>query len=144
MSLDLDFNISLSKEEIEEKTPIKVHIIGEDEYLVDEYDNVVTFNGYGITIRGQNPYKILDELIQVFNIMFIDDEAMDQLREEPEKQTLDEVYETTMIRYDYSIVDGKVIIPKRTEDFYKPYVDRVIVFTKDDDTNQDDDDELPF
>lgn len=138
MSLDLNFNKSLSAKEIEEKTSLKVEVKDGSEFLVDTYGNVVFFKGYGITLYGgpRNPWKILDELIQAFDIMFIDDSAIDKLDYEPEKYKADDLFWETMNEYGY-VQDGKVVVPEREEKDYLPYPER-------ENKNGGDGEELPF
>jgi hypothetical protein len=121
MSLDLNFNKSISKDEIEEKTSLKVITNGGSEFLEDQYGNVVFFKGYGITLYGlRNSTKILDELIRAFEIMFLDDNAMDKYHYESEKYKDVDLWMETMDRYGY-IIDGKVVIPERDESEYLPH-----------------------
>lgn len=138
MSLDFNFNKSLSAKEIEENTSLKVVLNNSVEYLRDQYDNVVCFKGYGITLYGapRNPWKIFDELIRAFDVMFIDDSAMDKLYYEPEKYNAEDLFLETMNKYGY-VIDGKIIVPKRTEEDYLPYSPR-------EDNGGEIDDELPF
>lgn len=138
MSLDLNFNKSLSTEEIEQKTSLKVEKQNGSEFLTDQYGNTVFFKGYGITLYGgpRNPTKILDELINAFNIMFIDDEAIDKLDYEPEKYDADKLFHETMDKYGY-VTDGKVIVPAREESEYEP-------FKRDEEEKTGDDSDLPF
>jgi hypothetical protein len=70
MSLDINFNKTISTKEIIEKTTLKVVEKDGSNFLEDEYGNVVFFKDYGITLYGgpRNPTKILDELIKVFDI----------------------------------------------------------------------------
>ncbi|MBP9758744.1 hypothetical protein KBD45_03540 [Candidatus Dojkabacteria bacterium] len=122
MSLDLEFNKSLSAKEIEEKTSLKVEVHNGSEFLKDQYGNIVFFKSYGITLYGgpRNPQKILDELIRAFDIMFIDDEAIDKLDYESEKYKAEDLFLETMDKYGY-VTDGKIIVPERDESEYLPY-----------------------
>jgi hypothetical protein len=121
MSLDFNFNKSLSTKEIEEKTSLKVIETDGLQDLVDTYGNTVFFKGYGITLYGlRNPTKILDELINAFGIMFIDDDAEDKLHYEPEKYKDRDLYFETMETYGY-VIDGVVKVPEREESEYLPY-----------------------
>lgn len=126
MSLDINFNKSLTSKEIEEKTSLKVEVEDGSEFLKDQYGNMVFFKGYGITLYGgpKNPWKILDELIRVFEIMFIDDEAIDKLDYEPEKYKAEDLFFETMKNYGY-IQDNKIVVPEREETYYLPYPPRV-------------------
>ena len=138
MSLDLNFNKSLSTQEIIEKTSIKVEEKHGSEFLVDQYGNAVFFKGYGITVRGSNPTKILDELIQAFDIMFLDDDAEDKLHYEPEKYKEEDVYWETMDSYGY-VIDGVIQVPERDDSKYLPFPKIELSSS-----NNDDDDDLPF
>ena len=140
MSLDINFNKSISTEEIKEKTTLKVVENDGSNFLEDQYGNVVFFKEYGITIYGgpRNPTKILDELIKLFDIKFIDDEAIDMYNYEPGKYKDIDLFTPTMIKYGYLLgFDGKIVIPEREESDYLPY--------KDDSKSKDgDDQDLPF
>lgn len=122
MSLDINFNKSISKQEIEEKTSLKVEEKDGSKFLVDQYGNVVFFKGYGITLYGgpRNPLKILDELIKTFDIMFIDDSAIDKLDYESDKYKPEDLFWETMDEYGY-VTDGKIVIPEREEKDYLPF-----------------------
>jgi hypothetical protein len=124
MSLDINFNKSIPSEEIEQKTTIKLVEKNGSKFLEDQYGNVVFFKGYGITIYGnsRNPTKILDELINTFDIMFLDDDAMDKYYHEPDKYNNSYLYIETMIKYGYILdSDGKIKIPKRNISEYLPF-----------------------
>lgn len=129
MSLDFNFSRRIPLKEIEEKTSIKVVHHENGNFLEDEYGNVIYAKDdpmYGVTLYGfgRNPTRIFDQLIKVFDVMFIDDRVMEKLVYEPEKyeDKGQELYETTMQKYGYSIVDGKTVIPEREEKDYKPYI----------------------
>lgn len=124
MSLDINFNKSISIEEIKEKTTLKLVEKDDSNFLEDQYGNVVFFKDYGITLYGgpRNPTKILDELISVFDIKFIDDESIDMYDYEPEKYKNIDLFTPTMLKYGYLLgFDGKIIIPEREESDYLPY-----------------------
>jgi hypothetical protein len=138
MSLDLNFDKSISVDEIIKKTNLKVVEENGVNFLEDEYGNVVYFKGYGVTLYGgpRNPKKILDELIKVFGVKFIDDEAIDMYDYEPEKYKDIDLFIPTMLNYGYLLgFDGKIVVPKREESEYLPFR------TKEKD---DDGDGLPF
>lgn len=139
MSLDINFNKSISTEEIKEKTTLKIVEKDGSNFLEDQYGNVVYFKGYGITLYGgpRNPTKILDELIKVFDIKFIDDEAIDKYDYEPDKYKDIDLFIPTMLSFGYLLgFDGKIIIPERDEYEYLPY--------KSEDDNDDSNSDLPF
>lgn len=140
MSLDINFNKSISIEEIKEKTTLKVVEKDGNNFLEDQYGNVVLFKDYGITLYGgpRNPFKILDELVSAFGIMFIDDESIDKYDYEPEKYKDVDLFTPTMIEYGYNVVDGVVTVPEREESEYLPYNKNEVT----DDTSGDSD--LPF
>lgn len=123
MSLDINFDKSITLGDIESKTALKVVEKNGNNFLEDEYGNVVSFKGYGITLYGgpRNPFKILDELVGAFGIMFIDDEAIDKYDYEPEKYKDVDLFTPTMIEYGYTVVDGVVTVPEREESEYLPY-----------------------
>ncbi len=124
MSLDINFNKSISTEEIKEKTTLKVVEKDGSNFLEDQYGNVVFFKDYGITLYGgpRNPTKILDELIKVFDIKFIDDSAIDKYDYEPDKYENIDLFIPTMLEYGYLLnFDGKIVIPEREEADYLPY-----------------------
>jgi hypothetical protein len=138
MSLDINFNKSISTEEIKEKTTLKVVEKDGSNFLEDQYGNVVFFKDYGITLYGgpRNPTKILDELIKVFDIKFIDDSAIDMYDYEPDKYENIDLFIPTMLEYGYLLgFDGKIVIPEREESDYLPYKENSST-----DNNQD----LPF
>ena len=121
MSLDLNFNKSIFIQEIVDKTSIKVEKKNGSDFLVDQYGNAVFFKGYGITVRSNsNPCKILDELIQVFDIMFLDDDAEHKLHSEPENYKEKDIYWETMDIYGY-VTDGVIQVPEREESQYLPF-----------------------
>ena len=129
MSLDFNFNRTITFKEIEEKTAIKVIRHENGNFLQDEYGNDIYAKGdpmYGVTLYGfgRNPTRIFDQLISVFDMMFINDAVIDKLVYEPEKYEgkEQELFEETMQRYGYLVVDGKVVIPEREEKDYKPYI----------------------
>lgn len=121
MSIDIEFNKSISVEEIKEKTNLKV--VEDDCYLEDQYGNVVFFKEYGITLYGPvNPTKILDELINTFSIKYILDESIDLYHHESDKYKNIDLYTPTMLNHGYLLgFDGKIIIPEREESDYMPY-----------------------
>lgn len=126
MSLDINFNKSISIEEVKEKTTLKVVEKDGSNFLEDQYGNVIFFKGYGITLYGgpRNPTKIIDELIKVFDIKFIDDEAIDMYDYEPDKYKDIDLFTPTMLKYGYLLgFDGKIVIPEREESDYLPYKD---------------------
>jgi len=138
MSLDINFDKSITLCDIESKTALKVVEKNGNNFLEDEYGNVVSFKGYGITLYGgpRNPTKILDELISVFDIKFIDDGAIDMYDYEPEKYKNIDLFIPTMLKYGYLLdFDGKIVIPEREESDYLPYSE-----TNETDKNED----LPF
>lgn len=132
MSLDLDFNKSISVKDIEEKTSLKIIEKDGFQYIQDQYGNTIFFKGYGITLYGhKNPNKILDELITTFDIMFIDDDAIDKLHYESEKYNSENLFFETMKEYGY-VTDGVIKVPQRNEiDYFPPEAKK-------------DDSELPF
>lgn len=92
------------------------HGMGYQKVLVDLHN--------GITLYGmRNPNKILDELIRAFDIMFLDDDAMDKHHYEPEKYKDVDLWMETMDKYGY-VQDGKVVVPEREEADYLPYPPR--------------------
>lgn len=100
MSLDFNFNKSLTTEEIKEKTTLKVEDKESGEFLLDKNGNAVFFKGYGITAyAGNNPSEILSELYQAFGVMFIDDHAIEKYDYEPEKYENIDLFLETMIKY---------------------------------------------
>jgi hypothetical protein len=141
MSLDLDFNKSLTKEEIEEKTSLKVEIHNGGEFLTDEYGNTVFFKGYGITLYGpRNITKIMDELVRAFDLMFIDDDAIDKLDYEPENYDASVLFWETMNKYGY-VKDGKLTVPERDTSEYQ----RLNITNEEiDDALSKEEDDLPF
>lgn len=50
MSLDFNFNKSISAEEIKDKTSLIVDVKDGSEFLKGQYGNAVFFKGYGITL----------------------------------------------------------------------------------------------
>lgn len=138
MSLDINFNKSISSEEIKEKTTLKIVKKDDSEFLEDEYGNVVFFKGYGITLYGgpRNPTKILDELVKAFDIKFIDDDSIDKYDYEPDKYKNIDLFTPTMLSHGYLLgFDGKIVIPERDNRDYLPY---------NKETNSDEDNDLPF
>jgi len=123
MSLDINFNKTISPNDIDSKTTLKVVVKDGSNFLEDEYGNVVLFKGYGITLYGEprNPMKILDELVRAFDIMFINDESIDKYDYEPDKYKDVDLFTPTMIYHGYIVVDGVVTVPERDESEYIPY-----------------------
>lgn len=62
MSLDINFDKSIPLGKIESKTTLKVVKKDGNNFLEDQYGNIVFFKDYGITLYGgpRNPFKILD------------------------------------------------------------------------------------
>lgn len=124
MSLDINFNKPISIEEIKEKTTLKIVEKDGSNFLEDQYGNIIFFKEYGITLYGgvNNPMKIIDELIKVFDIKFIDDDSIDKYDYEPDKYKDIDLFIPTMLNYGYLLgFDGKIIIPEREEAEYLPY-----------------------
>jgi hypothetical protein len=133
MSLDIEFNKTLTNKEITEKTSLKIVEKDGNFYLVDEYDNTVIFKGRGITSYGSvNITKILDELITAFEIMFIDDDDLQFIYHNPNCSVMELSIET-MTRYGY-IENREVKVPIRDESEYLPF----------NDGSDDGSDDLPF
>ena len=133
MSLDINFNKTITLSEIEDKTTLKVVEVSGNLYLEDQYGNVVAAKGtplYGITLYGgpRNPIKILDELVNAFDIMFIDDESIDKYNYEPKKYDDVDLYTSTMVEYGYLLKrGGGIVITERDENEYVPYDKKVII-----------------
>lgn len=140
MSLDINFDKSIPLGKIESKTTLKVVKKDGNNFLEDQYGNIVFFKDYGITLYGgpRNPFKILDELVNAFGIMFIDNDSIDKYYYEPEKYKDVDLFTPTMIEYGYTVVNGTVTVPEREESEYLPY-NRTEV-----DDNDSGDSDLPF
>lgn len=140
MSLDINFDKSIPLGKIESKTTLKVVKKDGNNFLEDQYGNIVFFKDYGITLYGgpRNPFKILDELVNAFGIMFIDNDSIDKYYYEPEKYKDVDLFTPTMIEYGYTVVNGTVTVPEREESEYLSY-NRTEV-----DDNDSGDSDLPF
>jgi len=123
MSLDIFFNKTVSIKEIKEKTNLKIIEKKGRTFLEDDYGNSISYYEEGMTLYyPQNPNRILDELIKIFDIEYIDDDAFCNYIYEPEKYKDIDLYIPTMLKYGYFLgVNGKIVIPKRTEKDYLPY-----------------------
>jgi hypothetical protein len=125
MSIDIFFNKNVDVNEMLEKTSLTIHNKFGRYYLCDSCGNAVHLYSYnsgddkidGFCVRNTNPYKILDELVETFNIQFIDDDGF-QLICQDKSVDVDSIYINNMNKHGYLILDGKIKIEDREEGFY--------------------------
>lgn len=137
MSLDIMFNKSISLEDIENKTTLKIKDKNNCKWLVDEFGNCMLIkennwvdefgnkvNDYSLELTSyglNNPTKIMEELIKTFDAKFITDNELEILYYESENEiNMNELFDNSMKRFGY-LIDDKIVVPKRKDECYIPY-----------------------
>jgi hypothetical protein len=126
MSIDIYFNKKITVKEVVNNTSLTIVNRFGHYFLCDECGNAVSLYSYKLgddtfdsfCVRRTNAYKILDELVDKFNVSFIDDDILNSLDRDGKGDNLDKVYLDNMEEHGYLFVDGKFIINEREEGFY--------------------------
>jgi hypothetical protein len=135
MSRDFTFNKKITINDIKQITSLKVIEENDKTWIVDNFNNYVCINDktwfvdnfnsdhddndLEISVYGQNnPTKIIDELINHFQVKFLTDEEIEHLLR-GEDYTIDFLCNRVMSEYGYSNDDEKIIVPIRKQEDYQ-------------------------
>lgn len=148
MSVDIFFSKNINVKEVVNNTSLTIVNWFGHYFLCDECGNAVSLYSYKLgdetfdsfCVRRTNPNKILGELVDKFNVSFIDDDILQGLGRNNGDDDLNKIYLDNMEKHGYLFVDGKFIINEREEGFY----DNPNGCEPCKDSTDDDEEELPF
>jgi len=124
MSQEFKFNKEVKINKIQKLDSLKIQHIINQTWIIDEYGNSVLINKTNpleiISYNNNNPKKIVDSLVDNFNICFITDKEMETIFTNGGNVEFDKLYEDTTVSYGYVKEGDSYKCPNRNEDDYKP------------------------
>lgn len=129
MSTEYLFNRLISFKDINTKTNLKIELVNSQYWLVDDFTNTLLITTHvedeifihELTSYGlNNPTKIMDTLIETFNVKFITDNEKEIIFHEPDAD-VEKMFNEVTAKFGYVIGIKNINLPERNLDEYNKF-----------------------